>query len=45
MHPSTSMQFVPHVSVAYANGPAAWPDVVDALQSAVLPDVSPSIPP
>ena len=32
--------FVPHVSVAYAKGPAVGSDVVDALQSAALPDAS-----
>ena len=33
--------FVPHVSVAYASGPATGADVVRALESADLPDVTP----
>ncbi len=33
--------FVPHVSVAYASGPAAGADVVTALESAAIPDVHP----
>ncbi len=33
--------FVPHVSVAYASGPAAGSDVVTALESAAIPDVHP----
>jgi 2'-5' RNA ligase len=33
--------FVPHVSVAYASGPAAGADVVRALESADLPDANP----
>lgn len=34
-------EFVPHVSVAYASGPASGADVVEALESAGLPDVGP----
>jgi 2'-5' RNA ligase len=37
--PADPAGFVPHVSVAYANGPARGSDVVTALQSAALPDV------
>lgn len=33
--------FVPHVSVAYANGPGSGADVVRALKGAALPDVTP----
>lgn len=34
-------EFVPHVSVAYASGPASGVDVSVALESADLPDVGP----
>lgn len=36
--------FVPHVSVAYASGPAAGADIVAALETAGLPDVGPAHP-
>ena len=39
--PPEPAAFVPHVSVAYANGPACGTEVVESLASAGLPDASP----